>query len=96
MQDANTEVAETPDVGYERGLSARTVQMIAIGGAIGTGLFYRLPLHEHPAFRDLPSRALPVSEMLAAEVIALPMHPDLTDEEIDRVVAAVKSAVSRV
>ncbi|MBN9633983.1 MAG: proline-specific permease ProY, partial [Actinobacteria bacterium] len=40
MRDANTEVAETPDVGYERGLSARTVQMIAIGGAIGTGLFY--------------------------------------------------------
>ncbi|EUA24752.1 APC family amino acid-polyamine-organocation transporter domain protein [Mycobacterium xenopi 3993] len=29
-----------PDVGYERGLSARTVQMMAIGGAIGTGLFY--------------------------------------------------------
>ncbi|MFM9378197.1 amino acid permease [Gordonia sp. VNK21] len=28
------------DEGYQRGLSARTVQMIAIGGAIGTGLFY--------------------------------------------------------
>ncbi|MUL62126.1 amino acid permease [Mycobacterium sp. CBMA293] len=40
MQDAETEVAETPDAGYQRGLSARTVQMIAIGGAIGTGLFY--------------------------------------------------------
>ncbi|RVW05858.1 amino acid permease [Rhodococcus xishaensis] len=26
--------------GYNRGLNARTVQMIAIGGAIGTGLFY--------------------------------------------------------
>ncbi|MDR3663960.1 MAG: amino acid permease [Mycobacterium sp.] len=39
MQDVNSAV-ETADVGYERGLSARTVQMIAIGGAIGTGLFY--------------------------------------------------------
>ncbi|MCX6471586.1 MAG: amino acid permease [Corynebacteriales bacterium] len=28
------------DDGYQRGLSARTVQMIALGGAIGTGLFY--------------------------------------------------------
>ena len=36
---ANSEVAAA-DQGYERGLSARTVQMIAIGGAIGTGLFY--------------------------------------------------------
>ncbi|MFI9508136.1 amino acid permease [Nocardia sp. NPDC052566] len=26
--------------GYTRGLSSRTIQMIAIGGAIGTGLFY--------------------------------------------------------
>ncbi|MEU4707946.1 amino acid permease [Nocardia salmonicida] len=26
--------------GYERGLNPRTIQMIAIGGAIGTGLFY--------------------------------------------------------
>jgi L-asparagine transporter-like permease len=28
------------DEGYERGLNPRTIQMIAIGGAIGTGLFY--------------------------------------------------------
>ncbi|WP_132991866.1 amino acid permease [Gordonia zhaorongruii] len=28
------------DEGYQRGLNSRTVQMIAIGGAIGTGLFY--------------------------------------------------------
>lgn len=30
----------TEDEGYSRGLSPRTIQMIAIGGAIGTGLFY--------------------------------------------------------
>ncbi|MGX1804376.1 amino acid permease [Nocardia sp. NPDC055321] len=30
----------TTDEGYARGLSPRTIQMIAIGGAIGTGLFY--------------------------------------------------------
>ncbi|WP_327140189.1 amino acid permease [Nocardia sp. NBC_01327] len=35
------ESAELPgDEGYSRGLSPRTIQMIAIGGAIGTGLFY--------------------------------------------------------
>ncbi len=39
MNRAEPETAN-PDAGYERGLSARTVQMIAIGGAIGTGLFY--------------------------------------------------------
>lgn len=29
-----------PDEGYRRALSARQIQMMAIGGAIGTGLFY--------------------------------------------------------
>ncbi|MFW0790577.1 amino acid permease [Gordonia sp. CPCC 205333] len=36
---APTEIPEG-DEGYQRGLNSRTVQMIAIGGAIGTGLFY--------------------------------------------------------
>ncbi|MCU1645459.1 MAG: L-asparagine permease [Nocardia sp.] len=40
-RQAPAESAElTGDEGYSRGLSPRTIQMIAIGGAIGTGLFY--------------------------------------------------------
>ena len=60
---------------------------------IGTGLFYRLALHQHPAFRDLNKRPLPNSERLANEVLSLPLHPDLTDEEVDRVIEAVLAAV---
>jgi hypothetical protein len=62
---------------------------------IGTGLFYRLALHQHPAFRDYAVRSLPVSEQLANEVIALPMHPDLSDYEVDRVIDAVRHAVAK-
>ncbi len=60
---------------------------------IGTGLFYRLALHQHPAFRDYNGRRLPVSETLANEVLSLPIHPDLTDGEVDRVIAAVRTVV---
>jgi UDP-2-acetamido-2-deoxy-ribo-hexuluronate aminotransferase len=63
---------------------------------IGTGLFYRLALHEHPAFRHFDGRHLAVSERLTGEVLALPMHPDLSDEEVDRVIAAVRAAVAAV
>jgi dTDP-4-amino-4,6-dideoxygalactose transaminase len=63
------------------------------GAGIGTGLFYRLALHQHPAFRDFNGRKLPVSERLTGEVLSLPMHPDLTDDEVDRVIAAVLAAV---
>lgn len=33
------QVDNTSNEGYERGLGSRQVQMIAIGGAIGVGLF---------------------------------------------------------
>lgn len=59
---------------------------------ISTGLFYRLALHQHPAFRHYKDRALPVSEQLAGEVLSLPMHPDLSDAEVDRVADAVLRA----
>jgi dTDP-4-amino-4,6-dideoxygalactose transaminase len=62
---------------------------------IGTGLFYRLALHQHPAFRAFDARALPVSEQLANEVLSLPIHPDLTDEDVGRVITAVQAAVDR-
>ncbi|MEZ5213154.1 amino acid permease [Gordonia sp. (in: high G+C Gram-positive bacteria)] len=42
MADRQLDYSTVPerDEGYQRGLSSRTIQMIAIGGAIGTGLFY--------------------------------------------------------
>jgi dTDP-4-amino-4,6-dideoxygalactose transaminase len=60
---------------------------------VGTGLFYRLALHQHPAFTAYNGRKLPVSERLADEVLSLPLHADLTDGEVERVIAAVRGAV---
>jgi dTDP-4-amino-4,6-dideoxygalactose transaminase len=60
---------------------------------IATGLFYRLALHQHPAFRGYDGRKLPVSETLADEVLSLPIHADLTDREVERVIHAVAAAV---
>jgi UDP-2-acetamido-2-deoxy-ribo-hexuluronate aminotransferase len=56
---------------------------------VATGLFYRLALHQHPAFKAMASRPLPVSERLATEVLSLPIHPDLDDDEVERVIEAV-------
>ncbi|MFD9815440.1 amino acid permease [Streptomyces sp. NPDC059080] len=39
QHDSNEAAAEGPEEGYQRGLGNRQIQMIAIGGAIGTGLF---------------------------------------------------------
>jgi dTDP-4-amino-4,6-dideoxygalactose transaminase len=63
------------------------------GLGIGTGLFYRLALHQHPAFKRFVGRPLPVSEQLTRDVLSLPIHADLTDAEVERVVAAMREAV---
>jgi dTDP-4-amino-4,6-dideoxygalactose transaminase len=61
---------------------------------VGTGLFYRLALHQHPAFKDFDGRRLKVSEQLVDEVLSLPLYPDLSDADVDQVIAAVRAAVA--
>ncbi len=61
---------------------------------VPSSIYYFKALHQHKAFAAYaPKGGLPVCEQLAARVLSLPMHPYLTDAQIDRVVAAVKAAV---
>jgi dTDP-4-amino-4,6-dideoxygalactose transaminase len=57
---------------------------------IQTGIHYPTPVHLLPAFADLGYAAgdFPNSEAAAAEVLSLPMYPELTFEAQDQVVAA--------
>jgi UDP-2-acetamido-2-deoxy-ribo-hexuluronate aminotransferase len=49
---------------------------------IPTAIYYPRPLHMQPAYRDQhDGTPLPVSEALARRILALPIHPDLTESE---------------
>ncbi|MBI4028347.1 MAG: DegT/DnrJ/EryC1/StrS family aminotransferase [Verrucomicrobia bacterium] len=52
---------------------------------IGTGIHYPVPNHRQPAitslYRDLPR--LPVTEALVDRILSLPIHPHLTEDEVD-------------
>jgi dTDP-4-amino-4,6-dideoxygalactose transaminase len=54
-------------------------------------VYYPLALHQQPALRSLgyPSGAFPESERAAAEVLAMPIFPQLTFQEQEIVVAAI-------
>jgi dTDP-4-amino-4,6-dideoxygalactose transaminase len=54
---------------------------------IGTGIHYPSPVHLQPAYRDrLPLRLpLPNTEKAAAQVLSLPLYPELSIESVKRV-----------
>ena len=54
---------------------------------IPTAVHYPIPLNRQPAVEDL-NADLPVGDKLSQEVMSVPMHPYLTEEQIDRVVSA--------
>ena len=57
---------------------------------IPTAIHYPIPLHRQPAYARYGVEArLPVSEAVAAEVLSLPMYPDLAVEIQDRIASAV-------
>jgi dTDP-4-amino-4,6-dideoxygalactose transaminase len=59
---------------------------------IPTAIYYPKPVHRQTAYREFPvaGNGLPVSDLLATEVIALPMHPYLDEDTQSRIVDAVK------
>lgn len=66
------------------------------GKGIPTAIYYPKCVHQQPAFADCGygKGSFPVSEKAADEVLSFPMHPWLTEQEQDTIVAAVKEAAS--
>lgn len=62
---------------------------------IPTAIHYPIPLHMQPAFRGFAAEgSLPEAEKAAKEVISLPMHPDLLEEEIEYITNSIKEFYS--
>ena len=63
---------------------------------IPTAIYYPKSMHQQTAYRQFPvaDGGLPVSERLSEEVISLPMHAYLDEATQDRVIAAVREAIS--
>jgi dTDP-4-amino-4,6-dideoxygalactose transaminase len=65
---------------------ALRAHLAALG--IDSDVHYPRPDHLQPAWRQPQPPALPATEAAAAEVLSLPCHPALTNEEVARVIDA--------
>jgi len=59
---------------------------------VEAGIHYPIPLHLQPAYAFLGHKVgdFPVGEAYAKECLSLPIYPELTDEQLGRVVATVR------
>jgi dTDP-3-amino-3,4,6-trideoxy-alpha-D-glucose transaminase len=62
---------------------------------VTTAVHYPIPIHKQPAFASEHHAPLPVAEAAASDVLSLPLFPELTDTEVERVAAALKDWVHR-
>jgi dTDP-4-amino-4,6-dideoxygalactose transaminase len=61
---------------------------------VPSAIYYPKPLHLQPAYQGAhDGAALPISEDLAGRILALPIHPDLTEADLARVCDAVLAHV---
>jgi len=62
---------------------------------IGCSVYYPVPMHLQPVYRDLGYREgdFPQAERACAEVLSLPIFPDMREEQIEAVCAAIREAL---
>ena len=62
---------------------------------IASTVYYPVPLHLQPLYASLGGKPgdLRVSERAAREVLSIPLYPELTREQIERVAAALRDAL---
>ena len=63
---------------------------------IGTGVYYPIPVHRQKPFIELGygDQSFPVSEQLSEEVLSIPVHPGLSDADVETVIEAVNATAA--
>jgi perosamine synthetase len=69
-------------------------RLAALG--VGTGIYYPIPVHRQKPFVALGygDQRYPISEQLAGEVLSIPVHPGLSDDDVATVIQAVNEVAA--
>lgn len=66
--------------------------------AIATIIHYPIPVHLQESYAEcrVQGEYLPLTENLASEIVSLPLYPELTEEEVDRIIQTVLVAYQQI
>ncbi len=69
----------------------RLRELLAEAG-VGSGVYYPVPVHRQPAYAEYAKVRCPEAERAADDMLSIPVHHALTDDEVETVAQAVRSA----
>ena len=77
-------------------LNIAMMATLALAAFFPTAIYYPKSMHQQTAYRDYPiaDGGVPVCEALSDDVISLPMHAYIDEPTQERIIAAVRSALS--
>ena len=58
---------------------------------ISTSVAYPLPIHKQEAYSQYHHLNFPISEKISDEILALPIHPSLTQDNLQKIVEVLKN-----
>lgn len=63
---------------------------------VGSNIYYPVPIHRQEPFTDLhpADRDLPVTDVLTADILSIPVYPTLSDLEVDTIIASVNAVAA--
>ena len=69
--------------------------MAALSGQqIASAVYYPIPLHRQNVFAEqCQGISLPVTESIAARCMSLPIYPEMTNQQVDQVIEAIRGAI---
>jgi len=62
---------------------------------IPTAIYYPIPIHQQPAFKNMTNQTFPVSEAVSQRIMSLPMHPYLSPDQQGMITKAVLNALEK-
>ncbi|HEV7213168.1 MAG TPA: DegT/DnrJ/EryC1/StrS family aminotransferase [Blastococcus sp.] len=80
----------------ESGTSRDRVADVLTERGVGSGLYYPRPVYDYECYRTHPRVVIgehPVAERVSSEVLSIPVHPALSDADVDIVIAGVRGAL---
>ena len=80
----------------QEGAERDALQALLKERQIGSGVLYPVPVHKQPAYLDnilIGPGGLALTELVAGEILSLPVHPGVCRNDATRVVESIKEAI---